>query len=150
MRALREPDDPLHTVTLAPQNGQLVLEDYLRLLRANRHASVLVTDESSLYDEIKTLLPHRTVTHSREFVTGDAIHTQGIEGFWSLLKRQLNGTHHHVSAGLLGMYADEAAFKYNTRTQSDGERFASALQGANGRLTWYVGRASEGESPSAS
>ncbi len=45
------------------------------------------------------------------------------------------------------MYADEAAFKYNTRKMNDGERFASALQGMGGRLTWYVERASEeGES----
>ena len=112
--------------------------------------SVLVTDESPLYGDIKTLLPHRTVTHAKEYVTGDGIHTQGIEGFWSLLKRQLYGTHHHVEAGFLGMYADEAAFKHNTRKMSDGERFASALQGVKGRLSWYVGKASEGESPSAS
>ena len=112
--------------------------------------SVLVTDESPYYGDIKTLLPHRTVKHRDEYVTGKDIHTQGIEGFWSLLKRQLYGTHHHVEAGFLGMYADEAAFKHNTRKMNDGERFASALQGVRGRLTWYVGKASEGESPSAS
>lgn len=46
------------------------------------------------------------------------------------------------------MYADEFAFRYNARKVSDGERFASALQGAHGRLTWYV--APQGETPPAS
>ncbi len=110
--------------------------------------AVLVTDESHLYDEIKTLLPHRTVKHIEEWVTGNDIHTQGIENFWSRLKRQLYGTHHHVEARFLAMYADEAAFKHNTRKASDGERFASALGDVRGRLTWYV--ASQGETPPAS
>ncbi len=110
--------------------------------------SQLMTDESPLYGRVERIIPHNSVKHADEYVTGDEIHTQGIEGFWSLLKRQLYGTHHHVAPGFLGMYADEAAFKYNTRKQSDGERFASALQGVGGRLTWYVGKASEEESPS--
>ena len=109
--------------------------------------SVLVTDESPLYDEIKTLLPHRTIKHADEYVTGKEIHTQGIENFWSILKRQLYGTHHHVEAGFLGMYADEAAFKHNTRKMNDAERVASALGNAHGRVTWYVGKASQGEPP---
>ncbi|MEX1253898.1 MAG: IS1595 family transposase [Dehalococcoidia bacterium] len=113
-------------------------------------SSVLVTDESPLYGDIKTLLPHRTVKHSEEYVTGDGIHTQGIENFWSLLKRGLHGTFHHVRPAYLGMYADEFAFRYNAREMNDGERFASALEQAQGRLTWYVGRASQGPSQPAS
>lgn len=99
-----------------------------------------MTDESNLYDDIKRLLPHRSVRHADEYVTGDGIHAQGIENFWSILKRQLYGTHHHVEAGFLNMYADEAAFKFNTRKMSDGERFAYALQHPEGRLTWYFGK----------
>jgi len=112
--------------------------------------SVLVTDESPLYGEIKTLLPHRTVTHAKQYVTGDGIHTQGIEGFWSLLKRGLHGTFHHVRAEYLGMYCDEFAFRYNARKASDEERFASAVENAQGRLTWFFGKTSQGESPTAS
>ena len=100
--------------------------------------SVLMTDESNLYGDIKQLLPHHTVNHSKEYVTGKDIqtHTQGIEGFWSRLKRQLYGTHHHVQAGFLGMYADEAAFKHNTRHESDAERFDYGLANVKGRLNW--------------
>ena len=64
-----------------------------------------------------------------------------------MLKRGLNGTFHHVTPEYLGMYCDEFAFRYDARKMSDGERFASALQGVNGRLTWYV---SEADSPEAS
>ena len=122
-----------------------VLKEHIDLDR-----SILVTDESALYGKIKRLLPHRTVKHANEYVTGDDIHTQGIEGFWSLLKRGLHGTYHHVAPAFLGMYADEAAFKYNTRKMNDAERVASALANAHGRLTWYVGRASQGDSQRAS
>ncbi|MCH7985445.1 MAG: transposase [Acidobacteria bacterium] len=93
-------------------------------------------------------LPHLAVQHHREYVTGDGVvHTQGIEGFWSLLKRGLNGTFHHVTPEYLGMYCDEFAFRYNARKMNDGERFASALGNVKGRLSWY---ASEGENPPAS
>jgi hypothetical protein len=108
--------------------------------------SRLLTDESPLYGDVKDLIPHEMVKHAEEYVTGDEIHTQGIENFWSILKRQLYGTHHHVEARFLGMYADEAAFKHNTRKVSDGERFASALQQAPGsRLSWFA--SSEGARP---
>ena len=109
--------------------------------------SVLVTDESPLYKRIKTVLPHFTVNHSKEYVTGKDIHTQGIEGFWSRLKRQLYGTHHHVQAGFLGMYCDEAAFKHNTRELTDRDRFSEAMRLSPGqRLSWF---ASEGDSRQA-
>lgn len=108
--------------------------------------SRLVTDESPLYFGIGDQLPHETVSHRREYVTGDGIHTQGIENFWSLLKRGLYGTYHHVTPEYLGMYADEFAFRFNARKMSDAERVASALQNVEGRLTWYVGASSEGES----
>ena len=98
--------------------------------------SVLVTDESPLYGRIQRLMPHFTVNHSKEYVTGKDIYTQGIEGFWSRLKRQLYGTHHHVQVGYLGMYCDEAAFKHNTRHDSDAERFDYGLANVKGRLKW--------------
>jgi transposase-like protein len=123
-----------------------------KLLRENIDLpnSRLSTDESLLYWGIDKHLPHGTVKHEREYVSGNSIHTQGIENFWSLLKRGLIGTHHHVDAEYLQCYVDEAAFKYNTRKMQDGEWLASALADAGGRLTWFFGRASRGESPSAS
>ena len=100
--------------------------------------SVLMTDESKLYKDAKEILPHSVVKHRETYVTGKDIHTQGIEGFWSRLKRQLYGTHHHVQAGFLGMYADECAFKHNTRELTDRDRFAEAMRLSPGqRLSWF-------------
>jgi transposase-like protein len=127
--------------------SKMLMESHF-LENVDLHDSVLVTDESNLYADISSLLPHRTVKHAEEYVSGDEIHTQGIENFWSILKRQLYGTHHHVEARFLGMYADEAAFKHNTRKASDGERFASALAQSDGRLTWFFGKASGADSRS--
>ena len=112
--------------------------------------STLMSDESNLYDDIKELLPHKTIKHAKEYVTGKDIqtHTQGIEGFWSRLKRQLYGTHHHVQAGFLGMYADEAAFKHNTRALTDRDRFAEAMRLSPGqRLSWFASAEGSRQAP---
>lgn len=58
---------------------------------------------------------HTTVSHSKlEYVRGDA-YTNTIEGFWSHLKRSIDGTHHAVSPKYLQLYMDEFAFRYNFR-----------------------------------
>ena len=58
---------------------------------------------------------HQVVAHGRkEWVRGD-VHTNGIEGFWSQMKRSIDGTHHHVSGKHLQKYADEYSFRYNRR-----------------------------------
>ncbi len=59
---------------------------------------------------------HGVVAHSRKvYVTGDGIHTNRIEGFWSQLKRSIDGTYHHVTAEHLAEYIDEYSFRYNHR-----------------------------------
>ncbi len=59
---------------------------------------------------------HGIVAHSRKvYVTGDGIHTNRIEGFWSQLKRSIDGTYHHVTAEHLAEYIDEYSFRYNHR-----------------------------------
>ena len=99
----------------------------------------LISDESSLYTDTKHLgYDHYTVKHKETYVTGEDIHTQGIEGFWSLLKRGLNGTFHHVKPSYLRMYCDEFAFRYNARKMTDAERFDACLAQTRGRLAWYA------------
>ena len=102
----------------------------------------MVTDESFLYHGIGDHLPHDTIRHADAYIVGDDIHTQGIENFWSLLKRGLIGTYHHVRPEYLGQYVDEFAFRFNARKMTDVERFAHALRNVDGRLTWYEGRES--------
>ncbi|MEO6911944.1 MAG: IS1595 family transposase [Edaphobacter sp.] len=80
---------------------------------------------------------HETVTHIDEYVRGQ-VHTQGIENFWSLLKRGLHGTYVAVEPFHLDAYIDEQIFRFNTRkTHSDESRLAKVLsQVAGKRLTY--------------
>lgn len=59
---------------------------------------------------------HKTVAHSQGiYVSGKDIHTNSVEGFWSQLKRSINGTYHHVTAEHLQEYVDEYSFRYSHR-----------------------------------
>ncbi len=107
--------------------------------------SVLITDEFWIYGGIDKHLPHGVVTHKREYVRGTT-HTQGIESFWSILKRGLIGTYYHVDAGYLNQYVQEFAFRHNHRKISDQERFTALLGQIDGRLTWYVGQNAKADS----
>jgi len=101
--------------------------------------SSLMTDEHRYYYGIKALLPHEVIRHKSEYVRGE-VHTQGIESFWAILKRGLIGTYHHVDAGYLNQYVQEFAFRANTRTVSDSERFTSLVANVGGRVDWYLGK----------
>ena len=76
----------------------------------------IVTDEYGAYHGLKRKgYDHESVNHGREeWVRGD-IHTNTIEGFWSQMKRSIDGTHHGVSRKYMQAYADEYAFRYNRR-----------------------------------
>ncbi len=77
------------------------------------------TDEYGAYNGLQKLgYAHDTVNHGNEQWTKGDVHTQNIEGFWSQLKRSIDGTHHHVSKKHLQKYADEFAFRFNRRKSS--------------------------------
>jgi transposase-like protein len=101
--------------------------------------ATLVTDEWSGYKG--TSLAHEIVNHAQEYVRG-SVHTQGIENFWSLLKRGLGGTYISVEPFHLDRYVDEQIFRYNTRATKDNplddaDRFMLAVsQIAGKRLTY--------------
>ena len=99
----------------------------------------LITDEHDYYHGIDKRLPHGIIRHKSEYVRG-AIHTQGIESFWSGLKKQLEATHHHVDAGYLNQYVQEQGYRHNTRSVTDRERFLSLLGRTEGRVDWYLGK----------
>jgi hypothetical protein len=86
---------------------------------------------------------HGVVKHSnKEYVRGND-HTNTIEGFFSLLKRGINGVYHHVGRGHLNRYCDEFAFRYENRKVSDGERAGLLIKGGDGkRLTYRMPAAS--------
>jgi transposase-like protein len=81
--------------------------------------SILVTDQFTGYHGLRKSFPHKTVNHAaKEYVVG-AIHTNTIEGFWSLFKRGVVGSYHKVSKKYLPLYLAEFSFRYNNRDNED-------------------------------
>ena len=96
----------------------------------------LITDGHPAYRLIKKEMPHEVIDHSETYVVGD-VHTQGIENYWSLLKRGLVGVFHHVDAEYLPGYLSEFEFRFNRRKIDDEDRFASLMGQTQGRVLWF-------------
>jgi transposase-like protein len=89
--------------------------------------SLLCTDKWVGYKHLNREFPHETVDHAAgQYVVG-AVHTQTIEGFWSIFKRGVVGTFHKVSAKYLPLYVAEFQFRYNNRLNAD--IFGEAIRG---------------------
>lgn len=102
----------------------------------------LYTDEWGPYTGLDEQYVHQVINHAERYVDGK-VHTNGMENFWSLLKRGLNGTYVSVEPFHLFRYVDEQVFRYNHRKGTDGnkisdsDRFQLALsQIAGKRLTF--------------
>ncbi len=84
--------------------------------------STVFTDEYSVYDQLgkhANCYEHKRIQHKQNiYVTGD-VHTQTIEGFWSLVKRGIGGVYHSVSRKYLQTYLNEYSFRYNRRDQGN-------------------------------
>ena len=93
-------------------------------------AAILHTDESSSYDLMAQILPHHVVNHSEWYVYGD-VHTNGIESFWSLLKRGIVGSYHRLSVKHLQRYVDEYCWRSNHKDVADpfGEILGASARG---------------------
>jgi len=103
----------------------------------------LHTDESRLYVGVgKEFAAHETVTHSHgEYVRGD-VHTNTVEGVFSIFKRGMKGIYQHCKEKHLHRYLAEYDFRYNNRVAlgiNDGERAALALKNAAGKRLTYRG-----------
>jgi transposase-like protein len=105
--------------------------------------SALYTDALKSYEGLDEF-QHQVVDHAVEYVRGQ-VHTNGLENFWSLVKRQINGTYISVEPFHLFRYLDEQAWRYNHRKDgegeliNDGQRFDIAVRMIVGkRLTWDV------------
>jgi transposase-like protein len=89
--------------------------------------SLLVTDEWIGYRQVGKLYPHEIIKHTHgEYVVG-AVHTNTIEGFWSIFKRGVVGTFHKVSKKYMPLYVAEFEFRYNNRANVD--IFGTAIAG---------------------
>lgn len=79
--------------------------------------ATVYTDDLLSYGRLTKLgFSHKSVAHSQgQYVVGNDIHTNTIEGFWSQLKRSIDGTYHHVTTGYLQGYVDEYSWRYSHR-----------------------------------
>ena len=89
-------------------------------------ASILITDEYKAYNALDKDMPHAVIKHAEQYVDG-AVHTNTVEGVWSLLKRAWYGSHHHYSRRYCPLFVAEAAWKYNHR--KDADAFSVFLRG---------------------
>lgn len=101
--------------------------------------SKIISDAAGVYKGIGNEFHggHESVNHSAlEYVRGN-VYTNTVECFFSLLKRGIHGTFHHVSEGHLERYCDEFSFRWNYRKSTDAERAMAALAGVEGRRLTY-------------
>jgi transposase-like protein len=113
------------------------------VLNAVKYGTKVFTDEHVGYNSLHYRFVHDIVNHSETYVKGQ-VHTQGIENFWSLLKRTLRGTYVAVEPFHLDRYLDEQVFRYNHRKDdagtkmTDADRFNAALPGIAGRRLTFA------------
>lgn len=128
-------------------------KDVQPLVRENVTAGSAVYSDALLsYEGLSADYAHQVIDHAVEYVNGQ-VHTNGMENFWSLLKRGLNGTYISVEPFHLFRYCDEQAFRFNTRKDADGEpvkdseRFQIAVSQIVGRRLTYSELTGQDASP---
>jgi transposase-like protein len=99
--------------------------------------SALYSDDLMSYDGLASTYAHQVVNHAVKYVDGQ-VHTNGLENFWSLLKRGLNGTYVSVEPFHLFRYLDEQAYRFNNRKEMDDyDRFKLAASQIVGKRLTY-------------
>ncbi len=125
--------------------------DLQKLVRENvETGSKLYSDALKSYDGLGGDFTHQVIDHAVEYVR-ENVHTNGMENFWSLLKRGLNGTYISVEPYHLFRYVDEQAFRFNNRIEmNDGDRFEAVMKQIVGKRLTYeqlIGKKGEAETP---
>jgi transposase-like protein len=98
--------------------------------------AAIFSDELKSYDGLETEYKHAVINHAVEYVNGN-VHTNGMENFWSLLKRGLHGTYISVEPFHLFRYLDEQACRFNNRKMDDAERFDVVVREIGGKRLTY-------------
>jgi transposase-like protein len=101
------------------------------------YGSQLSSDAFFSYNGLDKFYVHKVVDHAETYVKGN-VHTNGMENFWSLLKRAIKGTYVSVEPFHLFRYLDEQSFRFNQREGNDASRFAAAVKGLIGKRLTYT------------
>src|SRR6266403_2930790 len=119
-------------------------------VRANiEKGSEVFTDSHPSYYKLSDEYVHNVIDHAECYAKGH-VHTNGLENFWSLLKRSIRGTYVNVEPFHLFRYLDEQAFRFNERKDDDKGRFLKALASFAGKRLMYrklIGQGGDGLPP---
>jgi transposase-like protein len=117
------------------------------ILNNVKYGSTGYTDDAVGYDKLHSRFVHDVVNHAETYVRG-RVHTNGLENFWSLLKRGLRGTYVAVEPFHLERYVDEQVFRFNNRkNKTDADRFALAMSQVAGKRLTYSELTGKDQSP---
>ncbi|MFN2432736.1 MAG: IS1595 family transposase [Gemmatimonadota bacterium] len=96
----------------------------------------LFSDALASYKGLEAEYVHKVIDHAEAYAKGK-VYTNGLENFWSLLKRAIKGTYVNVEPFHLFRYLDEQSFRYNTRKANDAGRFQRLLGAVHGKRVTY-------------
>lgn len=120
--------------SVVPNRRKKALQDEVK--KHVEAGAALYTDALLSYEGLASDYAHQVIDHAVKYVDGN-VHTNGLENFWSLLKRSISGTYVSVEPFHLFRYLDEQAYRFNHRKMTDAERFSAAVKGIVGkRLTF--------------
>jgi transposase-like protein len=131
--------------TVVPNRKKQALQGEVR--KHVEAGAALYSDALLSYEGLAGDYAHKVVDHAVQYVDG-RVHTNGLENFWSLLKRGISGTYVSVEPFHLHRYLDEQSFRYNNRkNMNDGQRFALAMSQIGGKRLTYSELTGKDQSP---
>lgn len=130
-----ERNGKLNAKTVKDTTMETLTPEFVKVVK---ETATMYTDEHTGYNALRRIYSHGFVKHNENQYVNGRIHTNTIEGFWSLLKRGIFGIYHFTSKKHLQMYVDEFVFRYNTRDTTETKRFNLLVANCNKRLTYKM------------
>jgi len=135
-------------VALVERGGNIKVKPVARVTKKNLRkalqegidpSATVMTDDFASYRGLeKVFAGHKIIKHSEGVYSQGGVNTNTVESFFSLLKRGVYGSFHHVSKRHLHRYCDEFGFRWDHRKIEDAERTEAAIQGAEGKRLMYA------------
>ena len=131
---MMEKEGKVKTIVLPSVAGKNIRQGVLTSVKPG---STLVTDEYHAYNKMSRFYQHEVVQHYRgQYTNANGFSSNNIEGFWSHLKRMIIGVYHQVSPKYLQRYCDELTFRFNSRKEKEGVRFAMLMDRLRNKVTY--------------
>jgi transposase-like protein len=132
---------------VVPNTERATLEPHVKENIAE--GATVFTDTNPSYNKLATDYIHYQINHAKEYAVGNN-HINGMENFWSLMKRCVKGTWTHFEDEHIAAYLEEESFRFNNRSDTDSERFTKLVGAISGKRLTYkelTGKAKEIKSP---